>query len=69
MGSLQYIHQLYLYILQLQRNTTPMYRAPEMVDLYNNYPIDQRTDIWVCTSSTGSQCMCYATVGSWLSTV
>ena len=24
-----------------------MYRAPEMVDLYNNYPIDERTDIWV----------------------
>ena len=24
-----------------------MYRAPEMIDLYNNYPIDQRTDIWV----------------------
>jgi len=24
-----------------------MYRAPEMVDLYNNYPIDERTDVWV----------------------
>lgn len=32
---------------QIARNTTPMYRAPEMLDLYLNYPINQAGDIWV----------------------
>jgi hypothetical protein len=27
--------------------TTPMYRAPEMLDTYNNYPINEQVDIWV----------------------
>jgi serine/threonine protein kinase len=28
------------------RNTTPQYRAPEMIDLYRNIPIDDKSDIW-----------------------
>lgn len=32
--------------MQVQRNTTPMYRAPECLDTYSNYPIDHRIDIW-----------------------
>ena len=24
-----------------------MYRAPEMLDLYQNFPINQQSDIWV----------------------
>ncbi|XP_055353970.1 AP2-associated protein kinase 1-like [Paramacrobiotus metropolitanus] len=31
---------------EMTRNTTPMYRAPEMLDLYNNYPINEKLDIW-----------------------
>ena len=31
---------------QIQRNTTPMYRAPEMVDLYSNKPVNEKADIW-----------------------
>jgi len=27
-------------------NTTPMYRCPEMINLYNNYPINEMQDIW-----------------------
>lgn len=34
--------------LQLTKNTTPMYRAPEMLDLYQNFPINESVDIWVC---------------------
>ncbi|XP_020897686.1 cyclin-G-associated kinase, partial [Exaiptasia diaphana] len=30
----------------IQRNTTPMYRAPEMVDLYSNHPVTEKADIW-----------------------
>src|SRR5271166_4899422 len=33
---------------ELCRHTTPMYRAPEMLDLYQNYPIDHRMDLWAC---------------------
>ena len=29
-----------------QRATTPAYRAPEICDLYSNYPIDKRQDMW-----------------------
>ena len=29
-----------------QRATTPAYRAPEICDLYSNYPIDTRQDLW-----------------------
>lgn len=28
------------------RHTTPMYRPPEILDLYSNYPINQAMDIW-----------------------
>ncbi|KAK3755297.1 hypothetical protein QZH41_014605 [Actinostola sp. cb2023] len=31
---------------EIQRNTTPMYRAPEMVDLYSNHPVTEKADIW-----------------------
>jgi cyclin G-associated kinase len=31
---------------ELAKQTTPMYRAPEMLDLYNNYRIDVQVDIW-----------------------
>ncbi|CAH8871147.1 unnamed protein product [Trichobilharzia szidati] len=31
---------------ELERFTTPMYRAPEMLDLYQNYPIGTGADIW-----------------------
>ena len=34
-------------MFQLTKNTTPMYRAPEMLDLYQNYPINEQSDIWV----------------------
>ena len=32
-------------------HTTPMYRTPEMLDLYQNFPIDQQQDVWAlgCT--------------------
>ena len=30
----------------LARYTTPMYRSPEMLDMYSNQPIDTRADIW-----------------------
>ncbi|KAM6034448.1 cyclin-G-associated kinase isoform 2-T2 [Chlamydotis macqueenii] len=32
--------------LKITRNTTPMYRTPEMVDLYSNFPIGEKQDIW-----------------------
>lgn len=31
---------------EIQRNTTPMYRAPEMIDLYSNKPVDTKADVW-----------------------
>lgn len=38
----------YMYsIPQIQRNTTPMYRSPEMIDLYSNSPVNEKADIWV----------------------
>lgn len=30
----------------INRNTTMMYRAPEMVDLYRRQPINEKVDIW-----------------------
>ncbi|KAF2982635.1 hypothetical protein EK904_010262 [Melospiza melodia maxima] len=32
---------------EITRNTTPMYRTPEMIDLYSNFPIGEKQDIWV----------------------
>ncbi|KAK0406926.1 hypothetical protein QR680_018892 [Steinernema hermaphroditum] len=31
---------------EMQRHTTPMYRAPEILDLYQNFPIGPAQDIW-----------------------
>lgn len=31
---------------EIAKQTTPMYRAPEMLDLYSNQRIDTRSDIW-----------------------
>ncbi|XP_044299953.1 cyclin-G-associated kinase isoform X4 [Varanus komodoensis] len=31
---------------EITRNTTPMYRTPEIIDLYSNFPIDEKQDIW-----------------------
>ncbi|XP_027563984.1 cyclin-G-associated kinase isoform X1 [Neopelma chrysocephalum] len=31
---------------EITRNTTPMYRTPEMIDLYSNFPIGEKQDIW-----------------------
>lgn len=33
---------------EIQKYTTLSYRAPEMVDLYLDYPINFKADIWVC---------------------
>ena len=30
------------------KHTTPMYRAPEMLDTWSNYPVDTKADIWAC---------------------
>ncbi|TSO98500.1 Cyclin-G-associated kinase [Bagarius yarrelli] len=34
------------FVLKITRNTTPAYRTPEMIDLYSNYPINEKQDIW-----------------------
>ncbi|XP_010286439.1 PREDICTED: cyclin-G-associated kinase, partial [Phaethon lepturus] len=31
---------------EITRNTTPLYRTPEMIDLYSNFPIGEKQDIW-----------------------
>uniref|UniRef100_A0A8C4I035 Cyclin-G-associated kinase n=1 Tax=Dicentrarchus labrax TaxID=13489 RepID=A0A8C4I035_DICLA len=31
---------------EITRNTTPAYRTPEMIDLYSNFPINEKQDIW-----------------------
>jgi cyclin G-associated kinase len=31
---------------EIAKQTTPMYRAPEMLDLYSNYKIDFKVDVW-----------------------
>uniref|UniRef100_A0A2R5LDN2 Auxilin n=1 Tax=Ornithodoros turicata TaxID=34597 RepID=A0A2R5LDN2_9ACAR len=31
---------------EICKNTTPMYRPPEVLDTYNNYPINEAMDIW-----------------------
>ncbi|XP_035224761.1 cyclin-G-associated kinase-like, partial [Stegodyphus dumicola] len=31
---------------EMCKNTTPMYRPPEILDTYNNYPINEAMDIW-----------------------
>ena len=37
----------------IDKETTPMYRAPEMIDLYLREELTEKTDIWVCI------CYCY----------
>lgn len=41
-------------VLQITRNTTPMYRTPEIVDLYSNFPIGEKQDIWVRRRGRGA---------------
>ncbi|XP_012671426.1 cyclin-G-associated kinase isoform X2 [Clupea harengus] len=31
---------------EITRNTTPAYRTPEMIDMYSNFPINDKQDIW-----------------------
>ncbi|XP_076353387.1 cyclin-G-associated kinase-like isoform X2 [Tachypleus tridentatus] len=31
---------------EMSKHTTPMYRPPEILDTYNNYPINEAMDIW-----------------------
>ncbi|XP_072261115.1 cyclin-G-associated kinase isoform X2 [Pyxicephalus adspersus] len=31
---------------EVTRNTTPIYRTPEIIDLYSNFPIGEKQDIW-----------------------
>ena len=31
---------------ELQKYTTPMYRSPEMVDIWSNYPVGCPGDLW-----------------------
>jgi len=33
-------------IFDISRNTTPAVRAPEQLDLYTGYPINEKVDIW-----------------------
>jgi cyclin G-associated kinase len=35
-----------LCFLQMARHTTPMYRAPEMVDTWSNHAITTASDVW-----------------------
>ncbi|CAG0914083.1 unnamed protein product [Notodromas monacha] len=44
---------------EIAEQTTPMYRAPEMLDLWNNYPVNQASDVWAlgCVLYT----MCFKT--------
>lgn len=41
----------------LQKFTTPMYRAPEQLDTWNNYPIGIATDVWALGCILF--CLCY----------
>lgn len=38
---------MYKYEEEFEKNTTLMYRPPEMIDLYLKYPVDERVDIWM----------------------
>jgi AP2-associated kinase len=39
--------KMYHYEERFEKNTTLMYRPPEMIDLYLKYPIDDRVDVWM----------------------
>lgn len=38
--------ELQLLHMDIMQNTTPQYRAPEMIDLSRGFPIDDKSDIW-----------------------
>lgn len=42
---------------EITRNTTPMYRTPEIVDLYSNFPIGEKQDIWVRPTCFSCSCL------------
>lgn len=35
-----------MFLLQIHKFTTPMYRSPEQLETWNNYPIGPKVDIW-----------------------
>jgi len=37
---------IFVFLLQMARYTTPMYRAPEMVDTWSNHAITVASDVW-----------------------
>lgn len=37
---------MFVFFLQMARYTTPMYRAPEMVDTWSNHAITVASDVW-----------------------
>jgi len=37
---------MFVFLLQMARYTTPMYRAPEMVDTWSNHAITVASDVW-----------------------
>ncbi|XP_045108422.1 cyclin-G-associated kinase-like isoform X2 [Portunus trituberculatus] len=39
-------HQRAMLEDEMAQHTTPMYRAPEMLDTWNNYPINCQADVW-----------------------
>ncbi|KAH3659968.1 hypothetical protein OGAPHI_007173 [Ogataea philodendri] len=39
-------HEFQLLTNDILRQTTPQYRAPEMIDLYRGLPVDEKSDIW-----------------------
>lgn len=39
--------KMYKYEERFEKNTTLMYRPPEMIDVYLKYPVDERVDIWM----------------------
>ncbi|XP_023343351.1 cyclin-G-associated kinase [Eurytemora carolleeae] len=42
---------------ELAKYSTPMYRAPEMLDTWSNYPVNQSVDIWA--AGCVLFCICY----------
>eukprot|EP00088_Acartia_fossae_P032510 TRINITY_DN33276_c0_g1_i1.p1 TRINITY_DN33276_c0_g1~~TRINITY_DN33276_c0_g1_i1.p1 ORF type:complete len:368 (-),score=39.79 TRINITY_DN33276_c0_g1_i1:11-1114(-) len=42
---------------ELAKHSTPMYRAPEMLDTWSNFPINEKLDIWA--AGCVLFCLCY----------
>lgn len=38
---------MYRHEERFEKNTTLMYRPPQMIDVYLKYPVDDRVDIWM----------------------